>query len=85
VRIFHDRLQLLLGRQIACELARLHGGIERHGRAKSIDLEHTIDELRRKPRALLHCLYQREPFPDDTGDKCGSSCAIAVIATSPLG
>jgi len=65
VRIFHDRLQLLLGRQIACELARLHGGIERHGRAWSIDLEHLIDALRRKPRALLHCRYQRELFPDE--------------------
>ena len=65
VRIYHDRLQLLLGRQIACELARRHGGIERHGRAWSIDLEHLIDALRRKPRALLHCRYQRELFPDE--------------------
>ncbi|WP_231596554.1 IS21 family transposase [Synechococcus sp. CBW1108] len=65
VRIFHDRLQLLLGRQIACELARRHGGVERHGRAWSIDLEHLIDALRRKPRALLHCSYQRELFPDE--------------------
>ncbi|MEI7951742.1 MAG: hypothetical protein WCH37_03555 [Synechococcaceae cyanobacterium ELA182] len=65
LRIFHDRLQLLLGRQIACELARLHGGSERHGRAWSIDLEHLIDALRRKPRALLHCRYQRELFPDE--------------------
>jgi hypothetical protein len=65
VRIFHDRLQLLLGRQLACELERLHGGVERHGRAWSIDLEHLIDALRRKPRALLHCRYQRELFPDE--------------------
>ena len=65
VRIFHDRLQLLLGRQLSCELVRLHGGVERHGRAWSIDLEHLIDALRRKPRALLHCSYQRELFPDE--------------------
>ena len=65
VRIFHDRLQLLLGRQLACELVRLHGDVERHGRAWSIDLEHLIDALRRKPRALLHCSYQRELFPDE--------------------
>ncbi|WP_231597033.1 ATP-dependent RecD-like DNA helicase [Synechococcus sp. CBW1004] len=65
VRIFHDRLQLLLGRQLACELERLHGGVERHGRAWSIDLEHLIDALRRKPRALLHCRYQQELFPDE--------------------
>ena len=31
--------------------------------AWSIDLEHLIDALRRKPRALLHCSYQRELFP----------------------
>jgi hypothetical protein len=65
VRIFHDRLQLLLGRQLSCELVRLHGGEERHGRAWCIDLEHLIDSLRRKPRALLHCRYQRELFPDE--------------------
>jgi hypothetical protein len=65
VRIFHDRLQLLLGRQLSCELVRLHGGEERQGRAWSIDLEHLIDALRRKPRALLHCRYQRELFPDE--------------------
>jgi hypothetical protein len=65
VRIFRGRLQLLLGRQLACELERLHGGVERHGRAWSIDMEHLIDALRRKPRALLHCRYQRELFPDE--------------------
>jgi len=64
VRIFDDRLQLLLGRQLACELGRIHGAIERHGRAWCIDLEHLIDALRCKPRALLHCSYQRELFPD---------------------
>ena len=40
VRTFHDRLQLLLGRQIASELARRHSEEERHGRAWSIGLEH---------------------------------------------
>lgn len=65
VRIFHDRLQVLLGRQLSCELVRLHGDSERHGRAWSIDLNHLIDALRRKPRALLHCRYQRELFPDE--------------------
>jgi hypothetical protein len=64
LRIYHDRLQVLLGRQLACELVRLHGGDERHGRAWCIDLNHLIEALRRKPRALLHCRYQRELFPD---------------------
>ena len=65
VRIYHDRLQFLLGRELTCELTRLHGGQERHGRAWCIDLDHLIDALRRKPRALLHCRYQRELFPDE--------------------
>jgi len=65
VRIYHDRLQILLGRELTCELPRLHGGQERHGRAWCIDLDHLIDALRRKPRALLHCRYQRELFPDE--------------------
>jgi hypothetical protein len=65
VRIYHDRLQILLGRELTCEVARLHGGQERHGRAWCIDLDHLIDALRRKPRALLHCRYQRELFPDE--------------------
>jgi hypothetical protein len=65
VRIYHDRLQILLGREITYEMARLHGGQERHGRAWCIDLDHLIDALRRKPRALLHCRYQRELFPNE--------------------
>ena len=65
VRIYHDRLQILLGREVTYETARLHGGQERHGRAWCIDLDHLIDALRRKPRALLHCRYQRELFPDE--------------------
>lgn len=65
VRIYHDRLQILLGRELTYEMARLHGGQERHGRAWCIDLDHLIDALRRKPRALLHCRYQRELFPDE--------------------
>jgi transposase InsO family protein len=31
VRIFQDRLQLLLGRTLTCELERLHGGVELSG------------------------------------------------------
>ena len=30
----------------------------------ALDLEHLIDGLRAKPRALLHCRYQRHLFPD---------------------
>jgi len=65
VRIFHYQMQLLLGRQLACKLERLHGSVERYGRAWSIDLEHLIDARRQKPRALLHCRFQGELFPDE--------------------
>ena len=41
-------------------------GTGSHGpRAWCIDLEHLIDGLRAKPRALLHCRYQRHLFPDE--------------------
>ncbi len=86
VRIHHDRLQILLGRTLACELTRIHGrDHERHGRAWSIDLDHLIDALRRKPRALLHCRYQRELFPMRRGGSCGSSCAAVETATRQRG
>lgn len=65
VKIYHDRLQILLGQELTYEMARLHGGQERHGRAWCIHLDHLIDSLRRKPRALLHCRYQRELFPNE--------------------
>jgi len=60
-RVVYSVPPRLIGRQLTCELERL----ERHGRAWSIDLEHLIDALRRKPRALLHCRYQQELFPDE--------------------
>jgi hypothetical protein len=46
-----------------CQLPRAYGA-SGEKRAWCIDLEHLIDGLRAKPRALLHCRYQRHLFPD---------------------
>jgi len=65
VRLHHDRLIVYLLSDWVCQLPRVYG-TGRHGpRAWCIDLEHLIDGLRAKPRALLHCRYQRHLFPDE--------------------
>ncbi len=60
----YDRLIVYLGTDWVCQLPRAY----RHGshdpRAWCIELDHLLDGLRAKPRALLHCRYQRHLFPD---------------------
>ena len=63
VRLHHDRLVVFLGSDWVCQLPRAYGDAGEK-RAWCIDLEHLIDGLRAKPRALLHCRYQRHLFPD---------------------
>jgi hypothetical protein len=63
VRLHHDRLVVFLGSDWVCQLPRAYGAAGEK-RAWCIDLEHLIDGLRAKPRALLHCRYQRHLFPD---------------------
>jgi hypothetical protein len=63
VRLHHDRLVVFLGSDWVCQLPRIYGDAGEK-RAWCIDLEHLIDGLRAKPRALLHCRYQRHLFPD---------------------
>jgi hypothetical protein len=63
VRLHHDRLIVYLGSDWVCQLPRVYGA-SGEKRAWCIDLEHLIDGLRSKPRALLHCRYQRHLFPD---------------------
>ncbi|MCX5937775.1 MAG: hypothetical protein NTW02_06120 [Cyanobium sp. LacPavin_0920_WC12_MAG_62_9] len=46
-------------------MPRVYGHLSEGPRAWCIDLEHLIDGLRAKPRALLHCRYQRQLFPDN--------------------
>jgi hypothetical protein len=64
VRLHHDRLIVYLGSDWVCQLPRTYGSGSHGPRAWCIDLEHLIDGLRAKPRALLHCRYQRHLFPD---------------------
>jgi hypothetical protein len=64
VRLHHDRLIVYLGSDWVCQLPRVYGRGGHGPRAWCIDLEHLIDGLRAKPRALLHCRYQRHLFPD---------------------
>jgi hypothetical protein len=64
VRLHHDRLIVYLGSDWVCQLPRAYGTGSHGPRAWCIDLEHLIDGLRAKPRALLHCRYQRHLFPD---------------------
>jgi hypothetical protein len=63
VRLHHDRLVVFLGSDWVCQLSRAYGA-SGEKRAWCIDLEHLIDGLRAKPRALLHCRYPRHLFPD---------------------
>ena len=65
VRLHHDRLIVYLGSDWVCQLPRVYGHLREGPRAWCIDLEHLIDGLRAKPRALLHCRYQRQLFPDN--------------------
>jgi hypothetical protein len=53
-----------LGRDWVCQLPRAYGHGSHGPRAWCIDLDHLVDGLRAKPRALLHCRYQRHLFPD---------------------
>jgi hypothetical protein len=64
VRLHHDRLIVYVGSDWVCQLPRAYGNVGHGPRAWCIDLEHLIDGLRAKPRALLHCRYQRHLFPD---------------------
>jgi hypothetical protein len=64
VRLHHDRLIVYLGSDWVCQLPRAYGHASHGPRAWCIDLDHLVDGLRAKPRALLHCRYQRHLFPD---------------------
>jgi hypothetical protein len=65
VRLHHDRLIVYLGSDWVCQLPRVYGTGSHVPRAWCIDLDHLIDGLRAKPRALLHLRYQRHLFPEE--------------------
>ena len=85
VRLHHHRLVVYLGSDWVCQLHRTYGTGSHGPRAWCIDLDHLIDGLRAKPRALLHCRYQRHLSRMSTGGTSGSACWPAVTVTAQPG
>jgi len=62
VRLYDDRLALLLGATLLMTLERGRGGANgKHGHV--VDYHHVIHALRRKPMALLSLVYRDQLFP----------------------
>lgn len=62
VRLYDDRLDLLLGATQLMTLERGRGGVNgKHGHV--VDYHHVIHALRRKPMALLSLVYRDQLFP----------------------
>ena len=62
VRLYDDRLELLLGATLLMTLERGRGGANgKHGHV--VDYHHVIHALRRKPMALLSQVYRDQLFP----------------------
>lgn len=62
VRLYDDRLELLLGASHLMTLERGRGGANgKHGHV--VDYRHVIHALRRKPMALLSLVYRDQLFP----------------------
>ncbi len=62
VRLYDDRLELLLGATLLITLERGRGGANgKHGHV--VDYHHVIHALRRKPMALLSLVYRDQLFP----------------------
>ena len=62
VRLYDDRLELLLGATLLMTLERGRSGVNgKHGHV--VDYHHVIHALRRKPMALLSLVYRDQLFP----------------------
>jgi transposase InsO family protein len=62
VRLYDDRLELLIGATLLMTLARGRAGPNgKHGHV--VDYRHVIHTLRRKPLALLNLVYRDQLFP----------------------
>ena len=62
VRLYDDRLDLLLGATLLMTLQRGRSGVSgKHGHV--VDYHHVIHALRRKPMALLSLVYREQLFP----------------------
>lgn len=65
IHLYHDRLVGFVGTTQVLELPRLHvPGSGKIRRARVINYRHVVESLRRKPKAFLHCDWQRELLPN---------------------
>ncbi|WP_390518173.1 IS21 family transposase [Halioxenophilus aromaticivorans] len=64
VRLYHDKLMIYVGQQVALTLARIYPA-NGHTRAKSIDYKHLIHALAAKPQAFRYSQLRDELLPDD--------------------
>ena len=91
VRLYDDRLDLLLGATLLMTLQRGRGGAKgKHGHV--VDYHHVIHALRRKPMALLSLVYRDQLFPRhayrkafevlraEVGDKRACQVTVELLA-----
>jgi hypothetical protein len=65
LHLYHDRMVGYLNQQLVVELPRIRSTDKTKRRARCINYRHVVEGLRRKPRALLYCLWQQELLPND--------------------
>lgn len=65
LHLHHDRIVGYVGNQVVVELPRIRATDKTKRRARCINYRHVAEGLRRKPRALLYCLWQQELLPND--------------------
>jgi len=54
-----------VGTKQVVELPRMRVPSSSHSRARCVNYRHVIDSLRRKPGALLQCVWQQELLPNE--------------------
>lgn len=64
VRLYHDKLQVYVGQQVATTLKRLYPKCAQ-SRARSIDYKHLIHSLVAKPQAFRYSQLREDILPDD--------------------
>jgi hypothetical protein len=63
LRLYHDRILGYLGNHQVLDLPRMRVKDESKRRGRCINYRHVIEGLRRKPRALIYCTWQKELLP----------------------
>lgn len=66
IYLYHDHLLGFVGTTQVVQLPRMRvPNSSRSRRARCVNYRHVIDSLRRKPGALLQCVWQQELLPDE--------------------